>query len=211
MKKIICPTVLATSEAEFAAQMRTVGSLSPRLQIDLMDGEFALPRSVELDKVWWPPSASADIHLMYQHPMNYLEKLLHLKPNMVIIHYEAQVDHMHFAAELHREGIKAGLAILPATRVSVVEDLLTSFDHLLIFSGHLGHFGGKIDLSLLPKAQEAKSHHPDLEIGWDGGINDQNAEQLVEGGVDVLNVGGFIQSNPGPEVTYSTLCKLVNN
>lgn len=206
---VVCPTVLATSEAEFAAQMRKVGSLAPRLQIDLMDGEFASPRSVGLDQVWWPPSVSVDIHLMYQHPMDYLEKLLHLKPNMVIIHYEAQVDHMHFAAELHKEGIKAGLALLPTTRVSVAEDLLSSFDHLLIFSGHLGHFGGEIDLSLLPKAQEAKSHHPDLEIGWDGGVNDQNVKQLAEGGVDVLNVGGFIQNTKDPQEAYQSLASQV--
>lgn len=207
---VICPTVLATSEAEFATQMRKVGSLAPRLQIDLMDGEFASPRSVELDQVWWPPSVKADIHLMYQHPMDYLEQLLHLKPNMIIIHYESQVDHMRFAAKLHKEGIKAGLAILPATKVPVVEDLLSSFDHLLIFSGRLGHFGGEIDLSLLPKAQEAKSHHPDLEIGWDGGINDQNIKQLADGGVDMLNVGGFIQKAENTEKVFRRLHELIN-
>jgi ribulose-phosphate 3-epimerase len=206
---VICPTVLATNEAEFAAQMRKVGSLAPRLQIDLMDGEFASPRSVDLDKVWWPPSVKADIHLMYQHPMDYLEQLLHLKPNMVIIHYEARVDHMRFAAELHKEGIKAGLALLPATRASVVEDLLSGFDHLLIFSGHLGHFGGEIDLSLLPKAQETKSRYPDLEIGWDGGINDQNIKQLADGGVDVLNVGGFLQRANEPLRVFKVLGQLL--
>lgn len=209
MQKTVCPTVLAANEAEFAAQMRKVAPLSERLQIDLMDGEFTETQSLELKKAWWPPSAKVDIHLMYQHPMDYLEQLLHLKPDMVIIHYESQTDHMRFAAELHKEGIKAGLAILPATRISAVEDLLSSFDHLLIFSGHLGHFGGKIDLSLLPKAQEAKSHHPDLEIGWDGGINDQNAKLLTDGGVDVLNVGGFLHHADNPEAAYQLLLQQI--
>lgn len=209
MQKTICPTVLAKNEAEFAAQMRKVSLLSKRLQIDLMDGEFTETQSLELKKVWWPPGVKADIHLMYQRPVDYLEKLLHLKPDMVIIHYEAQVNHMHLAAELHKEGIKAGLAVLPATRISAVEDLLSSFDHLLIFSGHLGHFGGKIDLSLLPKAQEAKLHHPDLEIGWDGGVNDRNTRQLVEGGVDVLNVGGFLHEADNTEAAYQLLLQQI--
>lgn len=205
---IICPTVLANTEADYAVQMHKAASLSDRIQIDLMDGEFAAPRSVELDDVWWPKGVTADIHLMYQNPFDYLDKLLHLQPHMVIVHVENMVHHMHFAAELHKEGILAGLAILPETPVVNVEQILHSFDHLLIFSGHLGHFGGQADLGLLHKAQEAKQHHPDLEIGWDGGVNDQNAAELAAGGVDVLNVGGFIQKANDPASAYARLVEL---
>jgi ribulose-phosphate 3-epimerase len=114
---------------------------------------------------------------------------------------------MYFAARLHVEGIRAGLAILPGTSVESVEQIINSFDHLLIFSGDLGHFGGKADLSLLAKAQEAKEHHPDLEIGWDGGVNDQNAKQIADGGIDVLNVGGFIQNATNSEEAYGKLLR----
>jgi ribulose-phosphate 3-epimerase len=112
---------------------------------------------------------------------------------------------MHFAAELHKEGVKAGLSVLPETSIDSVEQIINSFDHLLIFAGHLGHFGGKADLSLLSKVAEAKEHHPELEIGWDGGVNDTNARQLAEGGVDVLNVGGFLQSADNPAGAYVKL------
>lgn len=207
---VICPTILASSEAEYASQMSKIASLGSRIQIDLMDGEFASPRSVELEKVWWPPHLLADIHLMYQRPMEYLNKLKHLKPHMVIIHFEADIDHMHFAAELHKENIKAGLAILPDTQIKNVENLLTGFDHLLIFSGDLGRFGGQADLHLLPKAREAKQNHPDLEVGWDGGVNDRNAKQLADGGVDILNVGGFIQSSEKPSRTFDALINSLN-
>jgi ribulose-phosphate 3-epimerase len=124
---------------------------------------------------------------------------------MVIIHAEADVNHMHFAAELHKEEIKAGLAILPDTSIDSVEELLDSFDHLLIFSGNLGHFGGKTDLSLLGKIAEAKEINPGIEIGWDGGINDKNAAELVQARVDVLNVGGFIQKSDRPKEAYAKL------
>ena len=112
---------------------------------------------------------------------------------------------MHFAAELHKEGIKAGLALLPETPVSNVEQILHSFDHMLIFSGNLGFFGGEADMSLTAKAKEAKEHHPELEVGWDGGINPGNARQLAEAGVDVLNVGGFIQNSENPLASYQEL------
>lgn len=206
---IICPTVLAQNPEEYASQMRRIARFSERIQIDLMDGEFATPKSVGLDDVWWPHGVVADIHVMYQDPFKSLEQLVHLKPNMVIVHVETMIHHMHFAAELHKEGIKAGLAILPETPVANIEQILHSFDHLLIFSGNLGHFGGEADLSLAEKAAEAKEHHPDLEVGWDGGVNVENANILAKAGVDVLNVGGFIQKAEDPQQAYDSLINVV--
>lgn len=209
MSSIICPTILASDEAAYAAQIRTLTPFAKRIQIDLMDGEFASPKSVGLDTIWWPHHLQADIHLMYQHPMDHLKQLIHLQPHMVIIHVESMFHHMHFAAELHKEGIKAGLAVLPDTPIANIEQILNSFDHLLIFSGHLGRFGGEADLALLQKVQEAKAHHPDLEFGWDGGVDTANARQLAEGGIDVLNVGGALQKADDPHAVYSTLVEAV--
>ncbi len=183
----VCPTVLASSKEEFTAQLQRV-SFAPRIQLDFMDGEFAPTTSIELKDAWLPQDSKADLHLMYQRPMEYLPVLLALEPNMVIIHAEANVDHLHMASELHKAHILAGLCVLPETPIGRVEQMLSGFDHLLIFGGHLGHFGGQADLNQLSKAWEAKERHPDLEIGWDGGVNADNAKQLAGGGVDVLNV-----------------------
>jgi ribulose-phosphate 3-epimerase len=205
----VCPAILATSGENYADQIRRVADFAKRIQIDLMDGQFAENKSIDLQDVWWPDGVQADIHLMYKQPEEHLEALVKLEPNMVIVHAEASLRHMYFAARLHVEGIKAGLAILPGTSVESIEQIINSFDHLLIFSGDLGHFGGKADLSLLAKAQEAKDHHPDLEVGWDGGINEQNAKQLAANGIDVLNTGGFIQNADDPQAAYQKLIDLI--
>lgn len=207
---VVCPTVLAAEPHEFREQMERIMPFAQRIQIDLMDGEFAPTKSLELEKVWWPQSITADIHLMYQRPDDHLGVLVKLRPHLVIIHSEATVDHMHFAAELHRHGIKAGLSVLKETPVEWVERLLPSYDHLLIFSGDLGRFGGEADLGLLEKSKKAKSLNPDIEVGWDGGINADNAVALVDGGIDVLNVGGFIQHASNPQDAYATLESLVS-
>ena len=206
----ISPTVLASNEADFATQMRRITPFAKRIQIDLMDGDFASPASVELGKVWWPPNLQTDLHLMYRNPEKYLKELILLKPHMVIVHAEILLHHMHFAAELHKESIQAGLAVLPETEISDVEQILNSFDHLLIFSGDLGKFGGEADLSLLEKVKQAKEHHPSLEIGWDGGVNNINAQKLLEDGVDVLNAGGFIQKAENPADAYKSLESAIN-
>lgn len=205
MNNIICPTVLAENEADFAAQMRIVAPLANRLQIDLMDGAFASPKSIDIKDVWWPHHVQADLHLMYQQPFEYLDTIIHKQPRMVVVHVEAMFHHMHFAAELHKHGIKAGLAILPDTPVQNIEQILNSFDHLLIFSGHLGHFGGQADLALLDKVAQAKAHHPDLEFGWDGGANKDNVQKLAHAGINVINVGGAIHKSEDPKKAYKEL------
>ncbi|HUY85317.1 MAG TPA: hypothetical protein VMU97_02270 [Candidatus Dormibacteraeota bacterium] len=207
---VICPTVTAFSEDEYRAQMELVQQFAKRIHIDLMDGDFAPTVSPPLDKVWWPPELVADIHIMYRRPADHLERLVELKPNLVVFHAEAEVDHAAFAAKLHDAGIKTGLGVLQDTTINGVKPILDSFDHVMIFSGNLGHHGGSaVDFGLLDKVREVRQLYPQIEIAWDGGINDQNARQLVEGGIDVLNVGGFIHKAEDPRAAYEKLNSLI--
>lgn len=201
----ICPTVTAYDLHEYRAQMERLLPFAERIHVDLMDGEFAPTVSPPLESIWLPAGKICDVHLMYAHPMDYLDQLIRLAPHMVIIHNEVTVHHMHFAAELHKAGIKTGLALLHDTPVVYAEQVMHSFDQVLIFSGNLGHHGGEADLQLLDKVRQVREHHPDVEIAWDGGINADNARQLVDAGVDVLNVGGFIQQASDPATAYATL------
>lgn len=204
----ICPTITAYDLEEYRRQINQV-AFAERIHIDLMDGEFAPTTSPPLEQIWLPPHKTCDIHLMYQKPMDSLQQLIRLRPSLVVIHNEAAVHHMHFAAELHKEGIKAGLALLADTPVSHAQQIMHSFDHILIFSGHLGYHGGETDLSLLDKVRQVRTLHPEAEIGWDGGINDENAQTLLDAGVDILNVGDYVQHASNPAAAYGTLKALV--
>jgi len=208
---VICPTITAFDSAEYRQQIEQAQGFAKRLHIDLMDGQFAPTKSPSLDHVWWPHELEADIHLMYQKPMEVIDKLIELKPSMVIIHNEADVHHMYFSAKLHLHGIKTGLAILQETPVEWAFQIMHSFDHVLVFSGHLGYHGGQADLSALDKVKKIRAHHPEVEIGWDGGINDQNIQELVEAGVQVLNVGGYVQKSPDPKQAYAKLIELIKS
>lgn len=201
----ICPTVTAYDNDSYNEQITLVASLASRLHIDVMDGVFAPTTSPDVADVWWPKHVQPDIHLMYQEPMRYLGTLIHKRPHMVIVHNEAQVHHMHFAAELHKEDIKVGLALLQDTPVEWAEQIMHSFDQILVFSGDLGHHGGEADLGLLDKVRFIKRVHPEVEIAWDGGITADNIPELVAAGVDVLNIGSGIHSAQDPRVAYDTL------
>ena len=78
-------------------------------------------------------------------------------------------------------------------------------DHVMIFSGELGRFGGNASLMQLEKIRLIKSINPGVEIGWDGGVSIDNAYSLVQGGVNVLNVGGVIQKASDPHAIFSKL------
>jgi len=195
---IICPTITAYEPHEYREQLERVVPFAKRIHIDLMDGQFAPTRSPELERIWWPSDVTADIHLMYQKPMDYIEQLIKLKPHLVVIHNEADVHHMHFAAELHKHGIQVGLAILHDTPIEHAFQVMHSFDHVLIFSGDLGRHGGHADLGCLDKVQKVHQHHPDAEISWDGGVG-------------VLNVGGFVQKAPDPASAYAKLVGIVRD
>lgn len=201
----ICPTVTAFDPHEYREQMERAAGFAERIHIDLMDGEFAPSQSPDLLQVWWPHNIYADIHLMYQRPMDHLQQLIKLKPHMVIVHNEAEVHHMHFAAELHRHDIKTGLAVLQETPIEWAEQIMHSFDQVLIFSGNLGYHGGEANMDMLKKVSFVRKHHPEAEIAWDGGINADNAKALADAGVDVLNTGGFIQKSRTPQEAYDKL------
>jgi ribulose-phosphate 3-epimerase len=206
---VICPTVTAFDGSGYQTQIARLKPFAERVHIDMMDGEFAPTVSPPLKDIWWPHEWKVDLHLMYQRPMDHLEQIIRHKPELVIVHNEAHVHHMHFAAELHKAGIKVGLAILQETPIEWAYQIMHSFDHVLVFSGKLGHHGGEADLGLIDKVKKIQEHHPEAEIGWDGGVNDYNAPLLDEAGVDVLNAGGFVQGAKDPEAAYKTLLESV--
>lgn len=206
---IICPTVLGENPHQYREQIERVAPFATHIHLDFADGKFTETKTPSLDQAWWPHTMQADLHIMYQNPSEYLDAILPLNPRLVIVHAEAEGDFMAFADALHQAGIQVGLALKPETSVESVRAFIGSLDHLLIFSGSLGHFGGTAKLALLSKATEAKKLKPSLTIGWDGGINADNIAELANGGVDVLNVGGFIQRAEDPLAAYQELQKLL--
>ena len=202
---LICPTILAATLDEFNEQVAVLESFACRVQIDLGDGIFTTA-SIASSDIWWPHTFSPDIHLMHKDARSDLTGLVSKKPRMIIVHAES--DNVEAAIGYIREHtILVGLALLPETDVAAVRHLLPLCDHVLIFAGKLGSFGGVADMSMLAKVDEIRSIAPAIEIGWDGGANIDNVVALVEGGIDVVNVGSAIQKANMPENAYRAMVR----
>lgn len=206
---LICPTVTAADPHEFREQMERIAPFAQRIHIDLADGVFTSNKLVELSKIWWPVGVRTDVHLMYEAVRPFLAQLKNHKPNMVIVHAEATGNFYDVVKPLHDANIKVGVALLADTPVATIKPAIHDIDHVLIFSGDLGHFGGHADLALLDKVKALRKMKKDIEIGWDGGINIDNASKLAKGGIDVLNVGGGIQRAKDPHTAYAKLEKAI--
>ena len=205
----ICPTVTTANPHDYRAYMEQLAQFATRVHIDLSDGLFTPEPLIDLDKVWWPGGMRADLHVMFKKPVEHTELFLALGPQLVIVHAEAEGDFFAFADTLHRHGVEAGVALLPETPVSAIQSALGSIDHVLIFAGELGFQGGTADLTQLQKAKQLRELKSTLEISWDGGVTDRIARKLADGGVDVLNVGGFIAHAEHPEAAYATLVETI--
>ena len=207
----IVPTVTAYDTHDYRMQMDRITPFAKRIHIDLMDGVFAPTKSPDIDKIWLPKDIICDMHVMFLHPHRIVKKVAVLKPSILIVQAEADMESvMQARTQLLGSTIRFGVSMLPETDPLDPRyiELTKTSRYVLIFSGHLGYHGGKADLSLLDKVKKIRSVNPRAEIGWDGGISTDNVAILSEAGIDVLNVGGAIQKSMDPRKSYDGLVAL---
>ena len=205
MSSVIAPAILAENAQQYKEQVDRITGFAERVHIDLTDGEFAPTFTVSIPELWAPEGWTIDIHAMVNKLDEYVPKLIALRPHLIIIHAEAEGDVLGALKEIKRSGIMAGLALLKPTVPQTVEELIKEAEHVLIFSGELGKFGGTASLMQLEKIRLVKMINPNVEIGWDGGVMVDNVYSLVQGGVNVLNVGGTIQKATDPPAMFAKL------
>ena len=207
---VVAPAILADSADSYKYQVERLHGLTDRFHIDITDGEFAQSFTVSAAQVWWPQEWLVDIHAMVARPSEHLETLISLKPSMVIFHAEVAEDIVAIMKHLKKFDIKAGVALLKTTVPSTVREAIEEADHVMIFTGNLGHYGGAASLMQLEKVRLIRAIRPTVEIGWDGGANLDNAYSLAQGGVDVVNVGGALATAVDVQEMYKKLVGEVN-
>ena len=210
MTSVIAPSITVETDVQYKESLDRIQPFAQRVHIDISDGEFAPVFLVGPEKLWWPREWTIDIHAMVAHPMDYVDKLISLKPNLITFHAETGVDLIPIMQNIKKFGIKAGIALLKQTVPATVAEAIKVADHVLVFSGDLGHYGGTASLMQLEKVRLIKAINPNVEIGWDGGISVDNAFTLSQGGVNVLNIGGALAKADDPASVYATLVKEIN-
>lgn len=206
----IAPCITAETEEQYKEYAQKLHPFAKRVHIDTSDGEFTPSFLVPSDKLWWPSEWVVDIHAMVARPSEHVKALVALKPNLIIFHAEVQEDLLPILQFIKQHEIKAGVALQRSTVPQSVGALIEVADHVMIFSGDLGHYGGTASLMQLEKVRLIRAIKPNVEIGWDGGVTVENAFSLSQGGVNVLNVGATFAKAADPSSTYATLVNEIN-
>ncbi len=206
----IVPCVTAGTPEEYKASLERVYTFTTHIHVDVSDGTFAPTVLLGVDQIWWPQDWTVDVHVMVAEPSNYLDALIAKQPHMITLHAEAKEDIIPLLQTIKQQGIRAGVSLMRPTVPETVAGALEAADHVMIFSGDLGHYGGTASLMQLEKIRLIKAINNGLEVGWDGGINIDNVFSLTQGGVDILNVGGGIQKQADPVAAYNALVAEVN-
>ncbi len=206
----IVPCITCESVDDYKATVERLQPFAKRVHIDLMDGEFAPTFSVGINQMWWPQEWQVDIHAMVAAPSQYVDALIQMKPSTVIFHAEVAEDLTPTIQKLKAAGVKAGVALLKTTVPSTVQAYLQTADHVLVFSGDLGHYGGTASLMQLEKVRLIRNIQPNVEVGWDGGANLENVFSLSQGGINVINCGGAINKQQDAAAAYKQLVDELN-
>lgn len=206
----VVPTIMAETIDQLREATVRIQPFARRVHIDISDGEFAPTFLLNEGQLFWPEGWEVDIHAMVSRPSEHIAQLIQLKPSLVIFHAETQEDIVPHLQALKQAGIRAGVALLKTTVPATVEAAIQEADHVMIFSGDLGKFGGTASMMQLEKIRLIKKIKPDIEIGWDGGVNIENAYTLTQGSVDVLNAGGAISKADDPATAYNELVREIN-
>lgn len=205
----IVPTITASTLADYDEQLKRV-KFASRLHIDFADGLLAPTRLLNISKAHWPDEIGVDFHIMYEHPAAHVNPAIRRAPRLIILHAETKDTLQPMLVQIKEAGIRAGLAFLVPTEVHDFKAEIAVADHALVFGGHLGYQGGEADLEALEKIPELKSINPNLEIGWDGGVNEHNLSSLIDAGVDIVNVGSYLQTATKPKSAYGILQQIAN-
>lgn len=207
---LVVPTVLAATPEEYKADLERVHTFVNRIHVDWSDGSFAPSQTIPVGQIWWPQEWQADIHVMVANPLQQLDILISMRPHLIIFHAEVQVDLLSALQKVKASGIKAGVALMRSTVPSDVAKLIEVADHVMVFSGDLGKYGGTASMMQLEKIRLIKNINNAVEIGWDGGVTLENAFSLSQGGVDVLYTGKAVQQASDPKAAYDALVNETN-
>ena len=198
MKKIIvAPSLLSANFARIGDGVSLIESSGADwIHLDVMDGNF-VPNitfgSKMVRDVRPLTNLPLDVHLMISNPQDFIKEFANAGADYITFHYEANIHVHRVLQQIKDTGKKAGISIVPSTPASILSEILSNVDLILVMTVNPG-FGGQTlihscldKIKYLDTARKKQGYH--YLISADGGINRNTASLVRNAGADILVSG----------------------
>ena len=200
MEYKVAPSLLAADFTRLGEQVHEIEEAgAPYLHLDVMDGafvpsiSFGMPVLKSLRKV---TNMTFDVHMMVEEPGRYVEDIKKAGADIITVHAEACTHLDRVVNQIKEAGCKAGVALNPATPVSVLECILGQVDMVLIMTVNPGYGGQSYIAKMDDKIKELRAiineKGLDIDIEVDGGISAKNVAHVKECGANVFVAGSAV-------------------
>lgn len=198
----IAPSILSADFSKLGEEIREVERHGADwIHVDVMDGHYVPNITIGplvVDAIKPHTRLPLDVHLMIEQPERYIGDFVKAGADLVTVHVEA-CKHLHRTLGLIKElGVKAGVALNPATPLELIQHVLTEeLDLVLLMTVNPGFGGQRFIPGVLSKISALREqldslgfHHTEIEV--DGGINAETAKLVTDAGANVLVAGNAV-------------------
>lgn len=208
----VTPAILANDLPQFTSLIRSAETFADYAQIDMMDGIFVPSTSISVSELGTVETTlRSEAHLMVANPEEWLEALTVFGSEAVLFHYEAVTNPSGMIELLRDTGFGVGLAVNPETSVADILSIIDSVDSVMFMAVHPGFYDAPFLPEILKKIPELKKVMPDLMVGVDGGIKEDNAILASRAGADFVCIGSAIFLAEDPNRAYNRIKKTLNS
>ncbi|MFQ5864786.1 MAG: ribulose-phosphate 3-epimerase [bacterium] len=204
----IAPSILSADFSRLEKAVKTVEAGGADLvHVDVMDGHFVPNITVGpsiVKALRTRTQLPLDVHLMIEKPDDFIDDFAAAGADHITVHVEACTHLDRTIHAIKEKGLKAGVALNPATPLCLLEEIILELDLVLIMSVNPGFGGQKFISQSIDKIRRLKRKlsHPiykHIEVEVDGGITLENCLDLVEAGADILVSGSAIFESRNPK------------